>query len=65
MENLLILIIIIVGCGILWALPLYIAVNVVLWLFHISFHMTLLQAFGICILLSVIRYFLFGEKEDK
>lgn len=62
MSNVLILIIVLMICAILWSLPLYITMNLVLWLFHLPTHITLLQAFGIGLLLSVVNHFLFGEK---
>lgn len=55
---------IIVLFGILWSLPLYLIVNFVCWVFHLSFHLTLLQAFALCLLASVIRYLLFGREND-
>lgn len=53
--GILFLILIIVIMGLLWSLPLYLVVNLVLWLFGIEFHLTLLQAFGVCLLASVIK----------
>ena len=55
MGKLLILVLIIAILGGIWSLPLYLCVNFVLWLFHIPFHLTWLQAFGVCLLASVIR----------
>ena len=51
--------------GILWSLPLYLCLNLVLWLFHISYHVTILQAFGLGLLMSVIHETLFGNKGVK
>ena len=53
-KILMLLIILIIMCAI-WSLPLYLVVNLVLWLFHIPFHLTWLQAFGVCMLASVIK----------
>ena len=53
-KILMLLIILIIMCAI-WSLPLYLVVNLVLWLFHIPFHLTWLQAFGVCILASAIK----------
>jgi hypothetical protein len=53
--GILFLILVIIIMGIIWSLPLYLVTNLVLWLFHIPFHLTLMQAFGICLLASVIK----------
>lgn len=55
MGKILILFLILIIIGAVWSLPLYLCVNFVLWLFNISFHLTWLQAFGICLLASVIK----------
>jgi len=55
MGGILILILVMIIMGAIWSLPLYVCVNFVLWLFHISFHLTWLQAFGICLLASVVK----------
>ena len=59
MDKILIAIIIFIALSILWALPLYICVNLVLWLFGVSFHLTLIQSFGLCLLITVIRNLFF------
>lgn len=51
--------------GALWALPLYICANLVLWLFHIPFRWTLLQTLGVCMLASVIRGLFFTDKGGR
>lgn len=51
--------------SILWALPLYICVNFVLWVFNVSFHFTILQSFAVCSLIFVVKNLLFKNKEDK
>ena len=55
MGKILVLLIILIVMGAIWSLPLYLIVNLVLWLFHIPFHLTWLQAFGVCMLASVIK----------
>ena len=49
---------------IVWSLPLYLAVNLVLWLFHLSVRITLWQAIGIGLLISVVKSY-FESKEKK
>lgn len=65
MRKIIITILILIICGILWTLPLWIAVNLVCWVFGITFHLSLLQAFAIYLLASVIKTLLFGSKESK
>lgn len=55
MGGILFLILVIIIMGIIWSFPLYLVVNLVLWLFGVNFHLTLLQALGICMLASVIK----------
>lgn len=54
MGKILILLLILIILGAIWSLPLYICVNLVLWLFNIPFHLTWLQAFAVCLLITVI-----------
>lgn len=63
MGKILVLLLILVIVGAVWSLPLYLCANLVLWLFNISFHLTWIQAFGICLLASVLKKLL--SKEDK
>lgn len=63
MGKILVLLLILIIMGAIWSLPLYLCVNLVLWLFHIPFHLTWLQAFGICLLASTIKGLL-GRKGD-
>lgn len=63
MGKILVLLLILIIMGAIWSLPLYLCVNLVLWLFHIPFHLTWLQAFGVCLLASTIKGLL-GRKED-
>lgn len=62
MGKILMLFMILIIMGAAWSLPLYLVVNLVLWLFHIPFHLTWLQAFGVCTLVSVIKG-LFSKEE--
>lgn len=55
MGKFLILALILLVIVTLVSLPLYLCVNLVLWLFHIPFHLTLFQAFGVCLLSAVIK----------
>ena len=55
MGKILVLIIIAIIIGMCWSLPLYLCSNFVLWLFDINFHLTWLQAFGICLLATVLK----------
>lgn len=64
MGKILILLLILIIMGAIWSLPLYIVVNFVLWLFQIPFHLTWLQAFGVCLLATMIRKLLFKKESD-
>lgn len=64
MGKILVLFLILIIIGAILSLPLYLCVNFVLWLFHISFHLTWLQAFGICLLASVIKGLLFNKEDN-
>ena len=64
MGKLLVIILIVFLLGIIWAFPLWAVVNFVCWVFHLSFYLTYLQAFALCLLASVIKNLLF-KKEDK
>lgn len=46
----------------LWSLPLYLCLNLVLWLFGSTIRITIIQAFGLCLLTSVIKRLL-SDKE--
>lgn len=64
MGKILLLLLVLIGICALWSLPLYLCVNFVLWLFHIAFHLTWLQAFGLCLLSTIISKLLFkGDKK--
>ena len=64
MGKVITLILILIVFGILWSLPLWLVINFTCWVFHLSFHLTLLQAFAICLLDSIIRSLAF-KKENK
>ena len=64
MGKILILLLILIVMGAIWSLPLYLVVNFVLWLFQIPFHLTWLQAFGVCLLATMIRKLLFKKESD-
>lgn len=60
-----IIILILISCflGILAGLPLWAVVNLFLYVFHLPYHLTLLQAVVMTALLNVIHSILFGNKE--
>ena len=49
---------------ILWSLPLYLCVNLVVWLFNSALRITLFQSFGLCLLATVIKSLLFKRRDD-
>lgn len=51
--------------GVLYAMPLWAITNIFLFVFHIPYHFTLLQAIVICALINVLRKLLFNNKEEK
>lgn len=65
MEKILVLLLIFIFVGALWSLPLYLCTNFVLWLFHIPFHLSWIQSFGICLLISVLKGLLSEGKGDN
>ena len=64
MGKILVLIIILFAVGFLWAVPLWVVVNLICLVFNLSFHMTLLQSFIICLLIGMV-YSMFFKEEDK
>ena len=56
---------IIILLGVLWSLPLYFCVNILLWLFHVPYHLTLLQSLGLCWLANILHELVFKNKEAK
>lgn len=48
----------------LWSLPLYLCLNLVLWLFGSTIRITMIQAFGLCLLATVIKNLLFKKEDD-
>lgn len=57
--KILIYFIVITLLGILVAMPLYLLVNIFCWVFNISFHLTMFKAFILCILIGIVRIFIF------
>ena len=64
MKNFLLIIALLIVLGIIIALPLYLIVNFVCLVFHLSFRLTMLQAFVLCFAASVLHKLYFG-KGDK
>lgn len=64
MSKIIILIVVLLFICAIWSLPLYLCTNLVLWLFHIPFHLTLFQSFGLCLLTTVIKKLLFKKEND-
>ena len=65
MEKVVLAIVALIILGILWALPVYVCGNLVLYLFHVQYHLSLLQSFSLCLLANVISNVIFTNKEDK
>ena len=65
MGKVIVLILVLIMCGILWAFPLWVVINFVCWAFHLSFHLNYIQAFALCLLASMIKKLLFKNKENK
>lgn len=61
MGKILVILLILILIGAIWSLPLYLITNLVLWLFQVPFHLTWLQAFGICLLISVVKTLFFNS----
>lgn len=59
MGKILVILLILIFIGAIWSLPLYLITNLVLWLFQVPFHLTWLQAFGICLLISAVKKIIF------
>lgn len=64
MGKVVVLIMIFLLFVIAWSLPLYVCVNLFCWLFHLSFRITLIQAYGVSLLIQTI-YHTFFKKESK
>lgn len=64
MGKLLVLILIFLFVMVLTALPLYLVVNLCFLVFHLPYHITILQAFAICALVTIVRNILFGREDD-
>lgn len=65
MGKFIVLFLILLVCAILWCLPLWIIVNFVCLVFHLSFYLSILQAFALCLLASAIRALIFSKRRDK
>lgn len=61
MGKILVILLILIFIGAIWSLPLYLITNLVLWLFQVPFHLTWLQAFGICLLISAVKKLFFNS----
>jgi hypothetical protein len=61
MGGFLFLLLFLIVCSILWALPLYLGVNFVIWACGISAHFTLLQAFAVSILINILHDMFFKK----
>lgn len=62
MGKLLVLILIFLFVMIITALPLYLVVNLCFLVFHLPYHITILQAFAICALVAIVKNILFGKE---
>jgi len=65
MKEFFMLIVVIIVMCVLWSLPVYIATNLVAWVFHLSYHMTILQAFTVSFLLTLLHTLLEWFRGDK
>lgn len=65
MGEILLVLLLFMGACFLWSLPIYLSANFMLWVFHISFRLTWVQAFSLCLFSALLRELLFGGKEDK
>lgn len=65
MGKMLILLLILIIICILWTLPLYLVVNLVLWLFNSTLRITLLQSFSLSLLVALLQRMLFGKKGEN
>ena len=65
MGEIFMIIIIAILFAILVALPLYLTVNFVCWVFQVPYHLSLIQAFALSLLATVINKLLFKREGDK
>lgn len=49
--------------GLIYAVPVYVCANILLWLFHVSFRWKLWEAFLACVCVITIRNFLMKDDE--
>lgn len=61
MRKFIMLIFLIIILCVVWALPLYLAVNFVCWVFHIGFRLSLLQAVAVSLLATIIHKLFFKK----
>lgn len=61
MGKILMLIVVFLLAVVLYSLPLYLCVNLVCWLFDLTFRITLFQSFGLSLLAKVIHNLLFKK----
>jgi hypothetical protein len=65
MGKLILLILSLTFFGILCAVPFWAVVNLFMLVFHLPYHLTLLQAVVVCALLNILHELLFSNnKED-
>lgn len=66
MGKVFMFILILILCVVIVALPLYLTVNFVCWVFQVPYHLSLIQAFALSLLATVINKLLFKrERDDK
>jgi len=61
MKDFILFMLVVFAVCVLCALPLYLLVNFICWVFNISFHLTLLQSFVISLLTSIVHKLLFSK----
>ena len=64
MEKLILIIFVVLIICVVWALPLYLVVNFICWVFNIPFHLSLLQALAVCVGIEAARK-IFSRKDDE
>ncbi len=65
MGKLILLILSLAFFGILYALPFWAVVNLFMLVFHLPYHLTLLQAVMACALLNILHGLLFNNSNNK
>lgn len=64
MGKILVIILGLLIYGILYSLPLWIAVNLICWVFHLHFYLSWVGAYALTLSISILKNTLF-PKEDK